>query len=44
MNRDVEQKIIKPRNGMAMLILTTLLILIFIAGIIFGAFMIDGGN
>ena len=44
MNRDVEQKIIKPRNGMAMLILTTLLILIFIAGVIFGAFMIDGGN
>jgi regulator of protease activity HflC (stomatin/prohibitin superfamily) len=44
MNRDVEQKIIKPRNGMAMLVLTTLLILIFIAGVIFGAFMIDSGN
>ena len=29
---------------MAMLILTTLLILIFIAGVIFGAFMIDSGN
>ncbi len=44
MNRDVEQKIIKPRGGMAVLILTTMLLILFIIGIIAGAIFLDRGD